>query len=24
MKMDMGALNMIAGWVSNGDTIMIE
>lgn len=24
MKMDMGALNMIAGWDSNGDTIMIE
>lgn len=24
MKMDMSGLNMIAGWVSNGDTIMIE
>ncbi len=24
MKMDMGGLNMIAGWVSNSDTIMIE
>lgn len=24
MKMDMGGLNMIAGWISNGDTIMIE